>query len=795
MGTRIGYSQRAGKDMRFTVKITLIVTIVALLLSPFVYFMVIYCQSYDILKKGREYRPYLSTRIYDINGELISELFEENRNFIPIDEVPLKVKQAFMAAEDQNFYQHTGVDLLSVIRAIIVDIFSGEIVQGGSTITQQLVKQLYTRGEKSFRRKIIELLIAREFEKRYSKDKIFEMYLNHIYFGHGAYGIQSAAKFYFDKEVADLNVIEASILVSIPSAPNRYSPLKNHHLALERTKQVIFNMISSGYLTKQEALDTFTPYWSAFLKEIRTRYPTLSVRNKKFDRAPYFTEYIRRILIQRYGEEVVYRGGLSVYTTLDLRQQDIARKVLREGLERQNRIAAVHNRSKIKVVDRILIENSLLHQKHPSKKFTSHLRLLSSFRNDSIADVTSLLSLLFDVPQMGEKLEYHLNEYKRLRLASRVEGALIAIDLRSGGISAMIGGSDFNQDNQLNRALQSFRQPGSAFKAFVYGAGIESRLITPATLFLDGPLAFGGTRTVWSPSNYGKSFYGNVLVRRALVSSLNTISVLVYERVGGNRIADFASRLMNIPRSRFEIDPTLALGTTEVSLFEMARGFAVFANRGREVTPYAIRSIHNRDGKKIYDGERIMRRRKKRQIISPESSFIMTNLLRGVVDYGTASIAIRRQSGFRLPAAGKTGTNSDFRDAWFIGFTPDLVAAVWIGCDSQRFSLGPGQAGAVAAAPVWARFMNGVYRFRGVSRFGGPPPGVERCKICGITGRIPVKGCPIRYEYFISQTEPREKCRSDHSEVVSIFKLAKKRRAALLEKELSKREQRENEDL
>ncbi len=781
--------------MRFAAKITLIVTIVILLLSPFVYFMVIYCQSYDTLKEVREYRPYLSTRIYDINGELISELFEENRNFIPIEEVPLRVKQAFIAAEDQNFYQHAGIDLLSIIRAMIVDIFSGEIVQGGSTITQQLVKQLYTRGKKTFKRKIIEMLIAREFEKRYNKDKIFEMYLNHIYFGHGAYGIQSAAKFYFGKEVADLNVIEASILVSIPSAPNRYSPLKNHHLALERTKQVIFNMISSGYLTKQEALDTFTPYWISFMKRMKTRYPTMSVRNKQFDRAPYFTEYIRRILIQRYGEEMVYRGGLNVFTTLDLRQQDIARKVLREGLKRQNRIAAIHNRYRVKVVDRILMGKYLSRMKHPSGQLTSHVRLMRSFRNDSIADVTGLLSLLFDVPRIGENLEYYLDEYERLRLASRVEGALIAVDLRSGGISAMIGGSDFNQNNQLNRALQSFRQPGSAFKAFVYGAGIESRLITPATLFLDAPLVFGGRRTVWSPSNYGKSFNGNVLVRRAFLSSLNTISVLVYERIGGNRIADFASRLMNIPKRRFEIDPTLALGTTEVSPFEMARGFAVFANRGRELTPYAIRSILNRDDKKIYDGERIMRRREKRQIISPESSFIMTNLLRGVVDYGTASIAIRRQSGFRLPAAGKTGTNSEFRDAWFIGFTPDLVAAVWIGCDSQKFSLGPGQAGAVAAAPVWARFMNGVYRFRKISRFSGPPPGVKRCKICSITGNIPVKGCPIKYEYFISQTEPREECRSDHSEVVSIFKLAKKRRAALLEKELSKREQRENEDL
>lgn len=777
--------------MRFSVKRTLFIAFAILLLSPFAYFMTVYYQSYDILQMGREYQPYLSTRIYDITGELISELFEENRNYIPIEKIPLMVKQAFMAAEDQNFYRHAGVDLLSLMRAIIVDIFSGGIVQGGSTITQQLVKQLYTRGEKTFRRKIVELLIAREFEKRYSKDKIFEMYLNQIYFGHGAYGIRSAAKFYFGREVSELNVIEASILASIPSAPNRFSPLKSLHTALERNKQVIFNMISSGYLTRKEALDKFTPYWNTFLNRMRNRYPTLSVRNKRFDRAPYFTEYIRRMLIKRYGEEV-YRGGLQVHTTLDLRQQEAARRALRGGLETQSGIAARHNRYKMKVLDRILAEK-FLSGKHPSKRCNSRIRFLRALRNNDIADTASMLSLLFGMPRTGEKIETYLNEYEKLRLASRVEGAIVAIDLRSGGISAMIGGSNFNRDNQLNRALQSFRQPGSSFKAFVYGAGIESRLITPATAFLDAPIVLG-TRTVWSPSNYGKSFYGNVLVRRAFASSLNTVSVLVYERVGGDRIADFASRLMRVSRSRFEVDPTLALGTTELSPFEMAQGFAVVANRGREVVPFTIRSIYNRDGKQIYDGEGIRGRMKKRQIISPESSFIITNLLRGVVDYGTASIAVRRQSGFKLPAAGKTGTNSEFRDAWFIGFTPDLVAAVWMGCDSQKFSLGPGQAGAVVAAPIWGRFMKEVYRFRKPSRFKGPPPGVQRMRICARTGRIPVKGCPVTYEYFISQTGPREKCRSDHSEVMSIFELVKKRRADLIEKELNKGEQRE-EDL
>ncbi len=776
--------------MRFPAKRFALFIILLILLYPFAYFVIIYAQSYEVLHEGKEYQPFLSTKIYDRNGEQISELFHENRTYLPIDKIPAHIKQAFMAAEDQNFYRHSGIDILSILRALMVDIFSGEIKQGGSTITQQLVKQLHTGGEKSIRRKILEVVIAGEFEKRYTKEHILEMYLNQVYFGHGAYGIQAAAQFYFDKEVSDLNIIEASILASIPSAPNRYSPLKKPHRAYEKNKQVLFNLIASGALTKEDAAEAFTRYWPAFLEKIRTRYPTLSVRNKRFDKAPYFTESVRRALIRRYGEETVYRGGLQVYTTLDLRQQEIARQALKNGLLRQNRIAAAHNRFRMKGIDRLLIRQSKLHS---GKEMKARSTFLKEFRETGLAETGELLSALFNLENVGSAIENHLEAYEQFIQASRVEGAIVAIDLRKGGISVMIGGGDFNQGNQLNRAVQSRRQPGSAFKAFVYGAGIESKRITAATAFLDAPVIFRGTRTVWTPSNYGKSFRGRVLVRRALASSLNIVSVLVYERIGGDCIADFSSRLMNIPKSRFAVDPTLALGTTELTPLEMARGFAVLANKGREVVPYTIRYVLDRRGKKIYDGERYIQRKKKKQITSPEVAFIMTHLLRGVVDYGTASVALRKQCGFRLPAAGKTGTNSEFRDAWFVGYTPDLVAAVWVGCDIPRFTLGSGQAGAVAAAPIWGAFMQEVYQTRKPSRFSGPPAGVTHRPVCSKTGLLPVDGCPVRGEYFIAGTTPNEQCHSDHNDLISVFDLAKRRKSELIEKERNKIKHNVNE--
>ncbi|MBN1533048.1 MAG: PBP1A family penicillin-binding protein [Spirochaetes bacterium] len=748
-----------------------------LLFLPFLYFMIIYYQSYDLLRRAEGFNIALATQLYDINGLLISELYEENRNYTDIAKIPDHVRKAFLAAEDQHFYTHTGIDLPGVLRALLVDIFTGDIRQGGSTITQQLVKQLYTGSEKSFRRKIIELLLAYKFEKRLSKDKILEMYLNQIYFGNGVYGIGAAARYYFNCDVERLNVVQAAILAGIPSAPNRFSPVRNPRAAYERSKQVLHNMITAGFVEREDVIETFGPFWEQYTDDISTRYHTLGVRNIASNKAPHFTEYIRQILIDRYGKDRVYRGGLKVYTTLDLRYQEAAQALISEATERQNRISMQSNRYKLRNINSSLMRSLLSQRRIPPEERGSYTSFLTEF-SDVIMDSSLLFSLLFSQAGVESRIQGFMDHFEDLRQEAMVEGALVAISPFDGAIVTMVGGSEFTSINQLNRAIQARRQPGSSFKPFVFAAGIEYKLMTAATAFLDAPIVFRGRRKFWTPSNYDKSYYGMVLARRALAYSLNIVSVLIYELVGGDRIVRVASRLIQIPRSRFEVDPTMALGTTELTPLEMATGFAAFANGGKTVRPYAIRYITDRSNKKIYEP----RRSAGEQVIAKETAFIMTSLLREVVDHGTATNAIRNVAGFSLPAAGKTGTNTKFRDAWFVGYTPDLVAAVWLGCDSQNYILGSGQSAAVVAAPVWGKFMKEVYTYRKVKTFGNPPPGIDRCRICTKSGLLPTAGCPVKQEFFIQGTQPTQTCSGQHSEMISVFDLVKRNKRKLLEK-------------
>jgi penicillin-binding protein 1A len=750
---------------------------------PFAYIISAYTYSYSVLSSDLVYDPNISTKIYDVNGEIISELFEENRTIAGSGAIPTVVKQAFLSAEDKNFYLHSGFDLPGIIRAIAVDMFSGDVKQGGSTITQQLVKQLYTKGEKTMRRKVIEILLAREFEKKFTKNQILEMYLSQIYFGHGVYGVSSAARFFFDKDVKDLTAVEAALLAAIPPAPNHFSPLKNPRIAFEKNKQVLFSMISAGYISKDEATGQFNDFWIAYLENIKTKYRNLGVRNKSFDKAPYFTEYIRQTLVEKYGDKLVYRGGLKVYTTLDLRQQKAAEDSLLQGIEEQNETASLFNTTRLELIDRLMMRKLLEEKKINRNEAEIRIKFLNAFRKSSMDDVL-FVSLLSGNGGMGTVMENYLDTYEQMKQASRVEGALVALDPMTGAITAMVGGSDFNAANQLNRSVQSTRQPGSAFKAFVYGAGIESKKITAATAFYDVPVVFKGTRTMWKPSNYEKSYKGKVLVRNAFAASLNIISVLVVDEIDPKLVAEYASRLTGIPISRFSIDPSISLGTSEVSPLEMTRGFAVYANGGRAVTPYSIRYIIDKHDKKIYGDENAPGPGKR--VISEQTAYIMTSMLRSVVDSGTAYEGIRGTAGFHLPAGGKTGTTTNFKDAWFVGFTPDLAAAVWMGCDSQKFSLGVGQGAAVVSAPIWGNFMREVYKFRKPSRFKGQPDGVTMCNVCGKTGKIPVDGCPVKPEYFITGTEPQEKCKSDHDEMISIFDLVRKKKSDLIEKEKSK---------
>jgi len=739
--------------------------------TPFFYIIYAYNVSYNLFRDSGNIRQPLATEVYDRNGVLISNLYDEYRHYVKIEEIPETIIKSFLAAEDSSFYMHSGFDIAGIARALFIDIISGELRQGGSTITQQLAKQLFAGRAKSVKRKLIELFIAREFEKKFTKDQIMEMYLNQIYLGHGVYGVSAAAEFYFQKPLKDIDIIEAALISGIPSAPDRYSPLKNPAAAHDRSLGIIFNLISSGYINKQEAADKFNTFWENYSGRIKTEFQDAGIRKESAGEAQWFTEYIRRELIAKYGEDTVYRGGLKVYTTLDLNYQKVAEVIMEKSLERQNVYSSSINRYEISKIDIELADKAASKAKISPNMKNEYIKQTVKFNREllsSLADELSLISMMTGSEVSGTVIAKHSDSYENLYRLSKAEGALVAIDPATGGILAMVGGSTFNPVNQLNRAVQSRRQPGSSFKAFVYGAAIEDKKITAATPFYDSPLTYRGNKHSWTPSNYDKDYSGRVLARRALSLSLNIVSAKIYDLAGGESIAKLASRLTDVDYKRFQLDPTLSLGTTELTPLEMAKGFAVYANRGKSVPAVSVTKIEDRYGKLVLNtAENI----KPVQAVSEQTAFIMTSMMKDVVDSGTASYAVRRAAGFRLPCAGKTGTNTDFRDAWFIGYTPDISAAVWVGCESQRYSLGSGQSGASVAAPIWGLFMNEVYKTRSRVNFPGKPSGVSERRICSISGDLAERNCPGRNEYFIPGTEPEAKCDGLHGKLSNIKEL------------------------
>ncbi len=761
--------------------ISIIVCVAAL---PFLFIVSGYHDAYQIIGKKLEYRPRLATTVYDVRGEVVAELFDENRRYVPLKKMPSHLRGAFIAAEDQNFYSHGGFDIFSIFRALAVDLVKGEIRQGGSTITQQLAKQLYAGNQRTLKRKMVELFISRELENSLSKDEILERYLNHIYFGHGVYGIGAASRFYFSKVPGKLGYGEAALLAALPSAPAKYSPIKHPRAAMIRSRQVLASMDGMGFIKKGDFREHYNTFWREYFSAMRLRSPSVSVHGDLSDRAPYFTDYIRKILLAKYGEERVYTGGLKVYTTLDLRMQNAAREALQKKILEQRRIADSRNRYLLKGLDADLVNRnfSKKQQKKLGKRFLRDF--YQKMQGDSLEALTLMTGIFGDrgLAKIFDGLNASISD---LRRNTRVQGALVAMDHHSGGIRAMIGGHEYVPGDQLNRAYQARRQPGSAFKIFVYGAGIVSEKITPATAFLDLPVIFKERKKTWAPSNYEKKFRGRVLARRALAASLNITSIKAYELLGGEKIALYASKLAGVPKKRFEVDPTLALGTSELTPLEMAAGISVYASGGIKTSPHGILRIEDSSGKVIHRTSLTGKR-----LISRESAFLMTSMLKGVVDYGTASGAVRSAAGFKGAAAGKTGTNTKYRDAWFAGYTPDLTAVVWLGCNSPKYSLGSGQGGAQAAAPVWGAFMKKISDFRKRKNFPSRPRGIVTVSICKKTGLLPEKGCSRRNEFFKRNTEPQEYCDGDHSDMMSVFDVAKKRKSKLLERELEKMKRR-----
>ncbi len=585
------------------------------------------------------YRPSAVTRIYSSDNILLAELFAEKRDPVPIEDMPAFLKEALVATEDRNFYKHIGIDLKGILRAIIKDIIAGEFVEGASTITQQLTKTLFLTPRKTLMRKIKEAVLALQIERRYTKNEILELYLNQIYFGSGAYGVESAARIFFGKSVKELDLAESALIAGMPKAPSRYSPLINPELALKRRNIVLKQMLQTGIIT--------TDAYQNAIKE--ALHPTTS--GAESVKAPYFIEYIKKRLEQNPGASILYKGGLRIITTLSYNLQQSAEDAIERGL------SALEER---------MIKNGF--QK--------------------------------PVPQ----------------------AALTALDVRTGGILAMVGGKDFHQ-SQFNRAVDAKRQPGSAFKPVVYALAIE-RGFRQNTLILDAPVSFkGAAGKPWEPKNFSKDYKGEITLRKALALSKNIPAVRLIEKLGVSSVINFANSLGI--QSPMPPDLSLALGTLETSLLDLTSVYAVFPNQGNAIKPYGIIEISDSRGRIIMKAKP-----KQHAVMSSAGAAIMTDMLRAVVTEGTG----RKAKILSRPVGGKTGTTDKCKDALFIGFSPCVAAGVWVGRD-RLLTLGKGETGAKAALPIWIDFMRKTMEDEHVQYFDMPDE-VIKLNMDTVTGEI-----------------------------------------------------------
>jgi penicillin-binding protein 1A len=633
--------------------------------------------------------PTIGTVVYDRNGGVLHEFFREKRVIVGLDEISPHFVDAIIATEDREFREHWGVDVFAIVRAAMRNVRAGRVVQGASTITQQLARSLFLTPEVSLTRKLKEALLALRIEQTYSKDRIIELYLNQIYFGDGAYGIEAAAQNILGTSASELRLPEAALLAGLPKNPSGYSPRRHPERALQRRSTVLSMMLESGVIASDEAAQADT----AALNVIE--------REEDIKLGAYFIEHVRREVIAKYGAEVLFSGGLRLYTTIDADLQAVAEEKL-------------------------------------EKRFAD-------------------LERDYDFPvRRGDAFDLDTLDY-----IPYVQGALVAVDVASGGILAMVGGRDF-KESPFNRATQAPRQPGSGFKPFVYTAAIDNGF-SPADTIMDAPIVIPGAGTPlvlegtdppieeptdWLPENYTREHQGMVRLRHALKRSINVPAVELGMLVGPETVAQYA-RDMGISTPLASVY-SLALGSAEVRLIDMVRAYGVLANQGIRLEPYAIERIEDRNGRVLEIHSTVST-----EVVSPQTAYIVTSMLESVLESGTGWAA--RAWGFQHPAAGKTGTTNDCTDAWFVGFSPRVVCGVWGGFDDRR-SLGEKMTGARVALPVWTEFMKAAHVGLPREPFERPPGIIVR-PICESTGMLAGRDCPeIIEEVFIQGNEPLRPC-------------------------------------
>lgn len=671
----------------------------------------------------KDYRPNVVTTIYADDGTSVAEFFRERRIVVPTDRIPKLLVQAFVAAEDSRFYEHEGLDYLGIIRAMYKNIMAAGIVQGGSTITQQVAKSLLLTPERSITRKIREAILAYRMERYLSKDEILYLYLNQIYLGHSAYGVEAAAQTYFGKHVEELNLAECAMLAGLPQAPSRYSPHKHPDRAKERQAYVLNRLVDDGHITVQQGKQALaTPV------KIKGR------AERNIGKAPYFAEHIRRYLEEKYGEDMLYHQGLQVYTTANVAFQQAAQKALRKGLQDLDKrqgyrgplahlegkhidtyfldLKESENLEPLKEGD--IVKGVIGSAPRGEKRFRVNLNGGSGvlpFENASWIrrDPGEALKVgdLILVRLQGR--DQRTGEWKLfLEQEPEVQGALFCLENATGFVKAMVGGYDFNS-SQFNRAVQARRQPGSAFKPIIYAAALDKGY-SPATIIIDSPVIYSDDQSdrVWKPKNYKETFYGPTLFRTALILSRNVVTIKIVTDVGVDYVIDYARRLgISSPLTR---DLSLALGSSALSLLELTRAFSVFPNQGELVQPIFVTKVMDREGRLLEE-----HKPQREKVMEPDTAFVMSHLLQEVVKYGTGW----RARALGRPVGGKTGTTNDQKDAWFVGFSPSMVAGVWVGFDNER-ELGSLETGARAASPIWVDFVAEVLRSEPMQAFVVP---------------------------------------------------------------------------
>jgi penicillin-binding protein 1A len=720
------------KKIRFLAKIPRKAWMVTAVLAPLVIaYLIVLIAGLPSLEQLENPKSELATKVYSIDGEVLDQFYIKNRTTVTLSQLPQNLIHALIATEDKDFYDHWGVDLPRFARAMVKNVLRLQLREGASTITQQLARNLYElkgANESVFgkgTRKIREFITAIQIERNYTKDEILEMYLSVAFFGRSAYGIASASQIYFGKTPAELTLAESAMLIGMLKGPSTYDPIKHLDRAIGRRNTVLDQMVKYDYLKVEEA------------EKVKKEAMTFRAFDEEFTTgvAPHFVEWVRHQLIQKaekYGFDI-YRDGLSVYTTLDSRMQRHANQAVTEHLKEYQKLFDdqwkwKNHREELSLAVMLAIRTSEVYRNAPEESQDSIMRAL---KNDQ-AFVDSVE-----------------------RQAAQIEVGFVALDHRTGGILSMVGGSDFKTFKYgLNHVTQIRRQPGSAFKPFVYTVAIDNGY-PPCFELLNQPVTLvmaDGKR--WAPDNFDHTFGGKFTLREAIKHSINLVAIrAIMEIAPIKQVIEYAHRLgikTNLPPYE-----SLAIGTGEVVPLEITSAYGVFPNEGVYVDPIAILRIEDKDGHVIEENQPT-----KKEVLSPETAYIMTDLLTESVKEGGTGVRVRRY--YYGPAAGKTGTTQEGADTWFIGFTPQITAGVWVGFDNKsvHFTTDDGQGGR-AAAPIWGRFMKYVYEDPSIElpiEYFHQPAGVERDTICVETKKIATQYCPQRMEEVFNSKYPPGKC-------------------------------------